>query len=120
MVTLLKLDFSYHALSKRTYDATSTPEIQLMSLVVIATKLAHPFDDVDRTPESYSDPSAVKINWSQWVKSASRESQKGLARGEAIKVTDADVWNMNAGKLDDYLDWYQKTWIDDRDPKSKL
>ncbi|KAH7314046.1 RNA polymerase I-specific transcription initiation factor-like protein rrn7 [Rhexocercosporidium sp. MPI-PUGE-AT-0058] len=117
--TLLELDLSYHALGKRTYDTTSHPEIQLMSLVVIATKLAYPFDDIDRIPGSFSDPSAVKVNWSQWIKSTSREPPKGLARGEAIEVTDADVWDMNAKKLDDYLDWYQNTWIDDRDPKSR-
>lgn len=91
-----------------------------MSLLVIATKLAHPFDDVVRIPESYSDPSAAKIDWSHWIKTTFRKPSKGLARGEAIKVVDTDVWNMNAKKLDDYLDWYQNTWVDDRDPKSKL
>ncbi|KAH9204453.1 hypothetical protein DL95DRAFT_471482 [Leptodontidium sp. 2 PMI_412] len=115
--TLLEVDFSHHSHRKRTAEPTPHPEIRLMGLIVIATKLAHPFDDVDRIPESYSDPSAVKMNWPQWAKSTSRNPPRGLARGEAIKVIDTDVWNMNAQKLDDYLDWYQNTWIDDRDPK---
>ena len=43
---------------------------------------------------------------------------KGLKRGEEIKVTDADVMKMSGKQMDDYLDWYQRTWIDDRNPKS--
>ena len=43
---------------------------------------------------------------------------KGLNRGEEIKVTEADVMKMSGNKMDDYLDWYQRTWIDDRNPKS--
>ena len=101
-------------------QGTASPEIQLVSLIVIATKLAHPFDNVNRTPDSYSDPSATKIDWSQWVKMTAQEPPSGLARGKAITITDADVWNLDAKKLDDYLDWYQNTWIDDRDPKSKF
>lgn len=43
---------------------------------------------------------------------------KGLKRGEEIKITDADVMKMSGKQMDDYLDWYQRTWIDDRNPKS--
>ncbi|PVH85974.1 hypothetical protein DL98DRAFT_650478 [Cadophora sp. DSE1049] len=114
---LLQMDFAYPTVRKAGRQGVAHPEIQVMGLIVIATKLAHPFDNVHRTPESYSDPSTVKIDWSQWVKTTSQELPRGLARGEAIKVTDADVCNLNAKKLDDYLDWYQNTWIDDRDPK---
>jgi RNA polymerase I-specific transcription initiation factor RRN7 len=42
---------------------------------------------------------------------------KGLRRGDEIKVTDEDVLSMGPRKIDDYLDWYQRTWMDDRDPK---
>lgn len=43
---------------------------------------------------------------------------KGLRRGEEIKITDADVMKMSGKQMDDYLDWYQRTWIDDRNPES--
>ncbi|KAL2061708.1 hypothetical protein VTL71DRAFT_7086, partial [Oculimacula yallundae] len=115
--SLLEMDLSYHSLTTRTSEATSYPEVQLMGLIIIATKLVHPFDNVDRVPKSYSDPSAVKIDWRQWVRSTSQDPVRGLAKGEAINIKDIDVWNMDAKKLDDYLDWYQNTWIDDRDPK---
>lgn len=45
-------------------------------------------------------------------------SSDGLKQGDEIKVTDADVLDMSEKKMDDYLDWYQRTWIDDRDAKS--
>jgi RNA polymerase I-specific transcription initiation factor RRN7 len=44
---------------------------------------------------------------------------KGLKRGEEIRITDSDVMNMSGKQMDDYLDWYQQTWVDDRDPKSE-
>jgi len=46
-------------------------------------------------------------------------SSEGLKRGDEIKLTDVDVFDMSAKKMDDYLDWYQRTWIDDRDAKSR-
>jgi RNA polymerase I-specific transcription initiation factor RRN7 len=39
-----------------------------MSLIVIATKLSHPFDDVDRVPQSEIDPTTVKVDWVKWRK----------------------------------------------------
>ncbi|KAK0128977.1 hypothetical protein ONS95_000920 [Cadophora gregata] len=115
--TLLQVDFTYPTVHNTARRGTAHPEIQLMSLIVIATKLAHPFDNVDRTPESYSDPSVVKIDWSQWTKATAQESLRCVEKGEVFKVTDANVWNMSARKLDDYLDWYENTWIDNRDAK---
>ena len=94
------------------------PELGLICLIVIATKLSHPFDTVVRVPESDSDPTTVKVDWPEWRKILSEKPSAGLKRGEEIKVTDMDVSGMNAKKMDDYLDWYQRTLLDDRDPKS--
>ena len=94
------------------------PELALICLIVIATKLNHPFDSIIRIPESDSDPTTTKIDWSEWREIMSEKGSVGLKRGEEIKATDVDVSSMNAKKMDDYLDWYQKTWLDDRDPKS--
>jgi len=89
-----------------------------MSLIVIATKLSHPFDDLERIPQSETDPTTVKVDWARWRKIMAEAPTKGLNRGEEIKVTEADVMKMSGNKMDDYLDWYQRTWIDDRNPKS--
>ena len=89
-----------------------------VGLITIATKLAHPFDAIDRVPENFSDPSAVRIDWSKWVVTTSPQRPDRLQRGEEIHIKDTDVWGLSSNKLNDYLDWYQTTWIDDRDSKS--
>lgn len=101
------------------HDITAYPEVQILSLIVIATKLCHPFDDIVRVPESLVDSSALRIDWNAWQDIMHEKPVKGFRKGEHVGVTDADVFEMNDEKLDEYLDWYQRTWIDDRDPKGK-
>lgn len=91
-----------------------------MCLVVVATKLSHPFDDIVRIPESEVDPTTVKIDWKRWAEIMVEPPSVGLRRGDEWKVKDTDVFDMSKKQLDDYLDWHQRTWYDDRDPKSKL
>lgn len=91
-----------------------------MSLIVIATKLSHPFDDIERVPQSEADPTTVKVDWTKWRETMAESPTKELKRGEEIKITDADVMKMSGKQMDDYLDWYQRTWIDDRNPKSSF
>jgi RNA polymerase I-specific transcription initiation factor RRN7 len=92
----------------------------LVALTIIATKLCQPFDDIERTPEHDSDPGLLAINWKEWNNIMSGTEIDGLRRGEAADVTDVDVLKMSAQKMDDYMDWFQRTWIDDRDTKSEL
>jgi hypothetical protein len=89
-----------------------------MSLIVIATKLSQPFDDIFRYPKSDADPSSVQIDWKKWVQIMAEPPSHGLRRGEAIHITDADVLGMSKKAMDDYLDWHQRNWIDDRNAKS--
>jgi len=42
----------------------------------------------------------------------------GLRRGEEMEVGDSDVMGMDERKTDDYLDWFQRMWLEDRDAKS--
>lgn len=118
LATLLKLDFKFPMSDKRTYRVSAYPEIQLISLIVIATKLSHPFDDIERSPQSEDDPTTVKLDWERWREIMAETPTKGLKRGTEIKVTDTDVMKMSGKQMDDYLNWYQRTWIDDRNPKS--
>lgn len=120
LADILKVDFSYPILYKRNYGVLAYPEIQLMCLIVVATKLSHPFDDIVRHPESDSDLSTVKINWSRWRDIMTEKQVPGLPRGEEIRVTDMDVLNMDKEAMDDYMDWYQRTFLDDRPSKSKV
>jgi RNA polymerase I-specific transcription initiation factor RRN7 len=115
---MLDISFSFPTQHVRGHNVTAYPEIQLISLIVIATKLSHPFDDIPRLPVSESDPTVTKINWTTWASIMTEKSEPGLKRGQELNVKDTDVWNMDGKKIDDYLDWYQRTWVDDRIPKS--
>jgi RNA polymerase I-specific transcription initiation factor RRN7 len=114
----LEVDFTYPILHKGSYGRLAYPEIQLMCIIVVATKLSQPFDVIVRHPESESDPTTLKIDWLKWREIMTEKESDELKRGEEIKITDASVISMSERKMDDYLDWYQRTWTDDRDSKS--
>ncbi|KAI1003848.1 hypothetical protein K3495_g4362 [Podosphaera aphanis] len=117
LANLLDLDFSFPDALASLHRPTSYPEVRLISLVVIATKLSQPFDDILRVPENDMDPSLLKISWKEWSTIMTDEETKGLKRGEEIWLKDTNVWDMNEKDIDQYLDWYQNTWMDDRNPK---
>ncbi|KAI4157427.1 MAG: hypothetical protein LQ342_008305 [Letrouitia transgressa] len=89
-----------------------------MALLIIAVKIFFPFDSLERQPRSVVDPGVVSLDWAKWV-----DAQKGyeegvtskgnIARGDEINVTAEKVFSMSGEQLDQYLDWYEKTWIDE-------
>lgn len=115
---ILEMDFSFPSTFKR-HLVTANPEVQIISLIIIATKLCQPFDDIVRNPENVTDPSGLRLNWEAWSKIMAEKPLEGLKKGQEINVTDGDIFKMNGKELDDYLDWYQRTWVDSSDPKSK-
>lgn len=99
------------------------PEVLLTSLVVVSTKLLYSLDGVERPPISQQDPRRTKIDWRQWQKIVTgqpAEERANLIRGDEYKVTADDVLSMDKVKLDDYMDWFEKMWLCDGEPKSKL
>lgn len=93
------------------------PDVQLMVLIVIATKLFFPFDDVKRYPTTGKEPAAQTMDWSQWAlaqKAFDSDSHFGKTIGKraAIHVTDNDVFNMSTDQMDHYMDWYANNWLD--------
>lgn len=96
-----------------------------MCLLVIAVKIYHPFDDLPRYVRSLADPAALTIDWNTWVKSQSFHNvhatgETHLERGTEINVTEKDVMNMTGEQLDDYMDWYENTFVDEsRTEKSR-
>ncbi|TGO24549.1 hypothetical protein BPAE_0100g00170 [Botrytis paeoniae] len=117
LAEILEYNFSYPIHNKRLHGTTGYPEYQLTSLIVIATKLSQPFDDIHRHPKSNLDATAAKINWTKWHSIMFDNPTEGLKRGDEIKITDADVFKMTGEQMDDWMNWYHKTWIDDRDQK---
>lgn len=117
LARMLEIDFTYPILEGRLSGVTKYPEIQLICLVVLATKLSQPFDDTPRLPESESDPTVLRLDWERW-KSIMIEDAGVLKKGEEIHITEGSVFKMDAKELDEYMDWYQAMWMDDRDTKS--
>lgn len=119
LAELLRFEFRY-PIAKRRYRVLDYPELQLICLIVVATKLSQPFDNIFRLPEDELDPTTVKINWRKWGEIMTEKSSDGISPGKEVEVTGADILTMDGKSLDDYLNWYQKTWIDDKKPKSKI
>ncbi|TPR11854.1 bacterial signaling protein N terminal repeat family protein [Aspergillus niger] len=93
------------------------PELQLVALVVISTKLLFPFDDVERYPTNIEEPTVQVIDWSLWSQIQrhfdNRETPAGqLGKGKEILVTERDVFSMTPSQLDEYMDWYENNWLD--------
>ncbi|KAF7719924.1 Uncharacterized protein PECH_005781 [Penicillium ucsense] len=97
--------------------ALDLPELQIMTLIVIATKLLFPFDDLARVPATAKEPATQAMDWAVWARAqahfTSREQSHGtITKEEAIRLTDKDVLNMMPRQLDEYMDWYESNWLD--------
>lgn len=106
---------------------TTYPEAQVISLIVVATKLLFPFDSnaVKRYPKDPNGPTNLRMDWSAWLNAKRNHDsthpegtsdRDGLDPGTEINVTDSDILNMTDRQLDQYMDWYQRTWIDSNNP----
>jgi RNA polymerase I-specific transcription initiation factor RRN7 len=98
------------------------PEVQLMSLLIVSTKLFFPIDDIDRHPVSANDLSALKMDWTEWVATHSAvhdrdesnihttkdNNSPDLTFPEAFKISESDCLAMGDDELDRYMDWYQE------------
>lgn len=119
---LVDIDFSFPRPGSR-QKVLSWPELQIMALLVVAVKLYHPFDFLDRHPNTETDPGVLLINWEIWNESQSNYNTKiyppsKLGRGNEMSVNEYDILNMSGEKIDEYLDWSEKTWVDEtREPK---
>jgi RNA polymerase I-specific transcription initiation factor RRN7 len=97
-------------------------EVQLMSLLIVSTKLFFPIDDIDRHPVSANDLSALKMDWPEWVATQSAVQDRDEASihnsknntspdmtfPEAFKISESDCLAMGDAELDRYMDWYQE------------
>lgn len=93
------------------------PELQIMTLIIIATKLLFPFDDITRYPESAKEPTTQSIDWQLWAQVQrhfdQRETASGnIGKGNEVLINEKDVFNMTPSQLDEYLSWYEKSWLD--------
>lgn len=90
-----------------------------MSLVVVATKLLFPFDNVKRYPRTLNDPSVQVIDWEKWAEAQSTFDRRGISQGlltngAAMQATEMDAMEMTQQQLDEYMDWYDRLWVADK------
>ena len=109
--------FEYPELVGTRRRAISYPEAQLMSLVVIATKLLFPFnsDLMRRNPRNAIEQEMASIDWGTWAEGPKAlkdvgRSKDSLNDGTEINIKDTDVFEMSSSQLDQYMNWYQRTW----------
>jgi RNA polymerase I-specific transcription initiation factor RRN7 len=107
----------FQFLPQRHRNVTMLPELQLVSMLVIATKLFYSPDDIERYAMSPTDLGAIKLDWNAWRtawqlgESVTRRAQNKASK--AATVQESDVLNMSDEETDDYLDWFEKTWVDE-------
>ncbi|KAF2771822.1 hypothetical protein EJ03DRAFT_325086 [Teratosphaeria nubilosa] len=90
--------------------ALTYPEVRLMAVLVVTTKLLFPLDDAQRYPSSATDLSALSIDWPAWstVQTSSEPRRPGLyGHSEAMQSKEVHLQADN-GDLDDYLDWAEE------------
>ncbi|KAJ5278896.1 RNA polymerase I-specific transcription initiation factor Rrn7 [Penicillium angulare] len=116
--TLLDFEFTYPNIppEQQRIHGLHLPEVQLVVLIVLATKLLFPFDDLERHPITAFEPAAQGIDWDKWLQAQQNfDSQNNphgiLGKEKVIGVTERDVLKMEPEQLDGYMDWYEKNWL---------
>lgn len=116
MASMLGSKFAFPPLQKR-QPLSNMPELQLISMLVVAIKLYHPFDCFDRHPESLTEIGYLTINWDVWMKEYQTfnirlRGNKPFEAGSEINLNEHDALAMSDEQMDGYLEWYEKTWLD--------
>ena len=123
------LDISFQYPTTSSFDGRKTaqllPDLQLMVLIIISTKLLFPFDGLKRYPTTAKEPAAQVMDWALWEqaqKNFDHDQPFGGSIGKktAIQITDKDVLNMTSAQLDAYMDWYESSWLDTSKEPSRI
>lgn len=119
LADLLGYKFVFRYSGRHRLGIRHLPEAQLIGCLVVCVKLFYPFDKIKRYPESSSEPTTAVVDWRKWskhmtaAKRAQRGSNPGFTTEELTKLQESDVFEMGAEQLDQYLDFYADTFIDD-------
>jgi RNA polymerase I-specific transcription initiation factor RRN7 len=116
---LVGFTYSFPATPRKKLNWLALPEAQMIALIIVATKLFFPFDDLKRYPASSQEPAAQLIDWKIWALAQrnfeDRVFTEGrIGQGNELLLSDKDVFNMTAEQLDEYMDWYENNWLDSR------
>lgn len=123
MSCILEIDFCFPKHGSR-QKASNLPEISLVALLIIAVKVYYPFDSLERYQRSHLDAGVLTIDWDKWSELQEQQEKSltpkdSIGRGNGLLVNEQDIMNMSGDQLDEYLDWYEKTWVSEEDEKQK-
>ncbi|KAK7957131.1 uncharacterized protein PG986_006353 [Apiospora aurea] len=113
MAEILEADFSYPTRDKQRILSTDDPEVLLLALVVVSTKLLHPLDGVSRRPTTHDDPRVMQIDWKQWeaVRTKQAEAVRGLQRGEEHTITAWEAVTADKTDIEKWLDYFERMFV---------
>ncbi|KAF2193294.1 hypothetical protein K469DRAFT_715369 [Zopfia rhizophila CBS 207.26] len=114
----LKYTFTWPSTRKGRVGIRELPEAQLIACLVVCVKLMYPFDGPRRYPKTAAEPAATAIDWPKWDKhiSSAKEGAGDLAKympDEFLTLKEKEVFSMSGDQLDQYLNWYRDTFIED-------
>lgn len=101
------------------------PELQIMAILVVSTKLLFPFDGISRHPATAKEPGTQAMDWDLWARAQRQFNSHTHANGSIgkemlIQLSDKDVLGMGSNQLDEYMDWYEKSWQDMSRPATTI
>jgi RNA polymerase I-specific transcription initiation factor RRN7 len=123
LADILQANFSFPDGTQKRIRSMDNPEVLLITLVVVSTKLLHPLDGVERPPVTDDDPRTRQVNWKEWQEARKQPPpalNDGLVKGAEHKVIANEALFMDEKKMDDFMEWFENMWIGDGDePRSK-
>ncbi|KAK5943858.1 hypothetical protein PMZ80_003139 [Knufia obscura] len=128
LAALIEFDFTYQlshhsdleggTTRKKRRSPVAMPDAQLISLIVVATKLLYPFDfHIEGRAQPFGSSASLRIDWSTWltiqkshVASNTSATSQTMQPDRAIETSAPDIHDFNPEALDQYMDWYQATF----------
>ena len=96
-------------------DVRNIPEAQLVACLVVCIKLMYPLDKLSRHPKTSSEPAATSMDWDAWhqVLKSHSSALSDRTQIQSTHVKEKDIFAMSDTELDQYLDWYQDSFINE-------
>ncbi|KAF1836466.1 hypothetical protein BDW02DRAFT_567057 [Decorospora gaudefroyi] len=116
---LLGHDFAPHYEGKKRLGIRHLPEAQLVSCLIVCIKLLYPLDNKERHPKSSSEPTSIMMDWELWCKQMNGVKETNGGNGgrftveQMTRLTEDDVFSMGPDDMDQYLDFYADTFLDE-------
>jgi len=108
LLTIYPLTFQYPSTPIPKTLISTYPEVKLMTLILLSTKLLWGMDGTKRIPRDKTEPAAVTPDIRSWERFLADHKFQG---DSVFDWTDADVFGMSGEELDGYMDWYERTWL---------